>query len=47
MRVSESMGHAGLKSMEPYRHQELELLREVINERNRQKKVGSGFLDSF
>lgn len=36
--VSKSMGHADLKSMEPYQHQELEPLREAINERNRRKK---------
>jgi len=34
------MGHVDLKSMEPYQHQELEQLREVINQRNRRKKFG-------
>jgi hypothetical protein len=38
--VSKSMGHADLKSMEPYQHQELELLRVAINQRNRRKKFG-------
>jgi integrase len=41
--VSKSMGHADLKSMEPYQHQELEPLREAINERNRRKKLGQVF----
>jgi integrase len=38
--VSKSMGHADLKSMEPYQHQELEPLREAINQRNQRKKFG-------
>jgi integrase len=38
--VSKSMGHADLKSMEPYQHQELEPLRVAINQRNRRKKFG-------
>jgi hypothetical protein len=38
--VSKSMGHADLKSMEPYQHQELEPLRIAINQRNRRKKFG-------
>ena len=37
--VSKSMGHADLKSMEPYQHQELEPLRVAINQRNRQKSL--------
>lgn len=41
--VSKSMGHADLKSMEPYQHQELEPLREAINQRNRRKKFGQVF----
>ena len=38
--VSKSMGHADLKSMEPYQHQELEPLRIAINQRNQRKKFG-------
>jgi len=38
--VSKSMGHADLKSMEPYQHQELEPLRTAINQRNQRKKFG-------
>ena len=41
--VAKSMGHVDLKSMEPYQHQELEQLREVINQRNRRKKFGQVF----
>jgi site-specific recombinase XerD len=41
--VSKSMGHADLKSMEPYQHQELEPLRAAINQRNRRKKFGQVF----
>ena len=41
--VSKSMGHADLKSMEPYQHQELEPLRVAINQRNRRKKFGQVF----
>jgi integrase len=41
--VSKSMGHADLKSMEPYQHQELEPLREAINQRNQRKKFGQVF----
>jgi hypothetical protein len=37
--VSKSMGHADLKSMEPYQHQELEPLRMVINQHNRRKSL--------
>ena len=37
--VSKSMGHADLKSMEPYQHQELEPLRVAINQRNRRKSL--------
>ena len=33
------MGHVDLKSMEPYQHQDLEPLREAINQRNLRKKV--------
>ena len=36
--VANSMGHVDLKSMEPYQHQELDPLREAINERNRERK---------
>jgi integrase len=38
--VSKSMGHADLKSMEPYQHQDLEPLRIAINQRNQRKKLG-------
>jgi len=38
--VNKSMGHADLKSMEPYQHQELEPLRVAINQRNQRKKFG-------
>jgi hypothetical protein len=38
--VAKSMGHVDLKSMEPYQHQELEPLREAINQRNQRKKLG-------
>ncbi len=38
--VAKSMGHVDLKSMEPYQHQELEPLREIINQRNQRKKFG-------
>jgi hypothetical protein len=41
--VSKAMGHADLKSMEPYQHQELEPLREAINNRNRRKRFGQVF----
>ena len=41
--VSKSMGHADLKSMEPYQHQELEPLRTAINQRNQRKKFGQVF----
>ena len=37
--VSESIGHADLKSMEPYQHQGPQPLREAINERNRRKNL--------
>jgi integrase len=37
--VSKPMGHADLKSMEPYQHQELEPLRVAINQRNRRRKL--------
>jgi integrase len=33
--VSKSMGHAGIKSMVPYQHQDTSILNDVINERNR------------
>ncbi len=36
--VANSMGHVDLKSMEPYQHQELDPLRDAINERNRERK---------
>ena len=45
--VSKSMGHADLKSMEPYQHQEPEPLRIAINQRNRRKKFGQGFWSGF
>jgi hypothetical protein len=38
--VAKSMGHVDLKSMEPYQHQNLEPLREIINQRNQRKKFG-------
>jgi hypothetical protein len=38
--AGKSMGHTDLKSMESYRHQELEPLRRAINQRNRRKKFG-------
>ena len=41
--VAKSMGHVDLKSMEPYQHQELEPLREIIDQRNRKKKIGQVF----
>jgi site-specific recombinase XerC len=41
--VSKSMGHTDLKSMESYRHQDLEPLRRAINQRNRRKKGWSGW----
>ena len=41
--VAKSMGHVDLKSMEPYQHQELEPLREIINQRNQRKKFGQVF----
>jgi site-specific recombinase XerD len=44
--VAKSMCHVDLKSMEPYQHQELEPLREVINQRN-QRKSWSGFWSGF
>jgi site-specific recombinase XerD len=45
--VAKSMGHVDLKSMEPYQHQELEPLREVINQRNQRKKFGQVFGQVF
>jgi hypothetical protein len=33
--------------MEPYQHQELEPLREVIDQRNRQKNIGQIFWSGF
>jgi integrase len=41
--VAKSMGHVDLKSMEPYQHQELEPLREIIDQRNQRKKFGQVF----
>jgi GMP synthase PP-ATPase subunit len=38
-----TMGHVDLKSMEPYQHQELEPLREIIDQRNQRKKFGQVF----
>ncbi len=38
--VARSMGYVDLKSMEPYQHQELEPLREIIHQRNQRKKFG-------
>ena len=45
--VAKSMGHVDLKSMEPYQHQELEPLREIINQRNQRKKFGQVFGQVF
>ena len=45
--VAKSMGHVDLKSMEPYQHQELEPLREIINQRNQRKKLGQVFGQVF
>jgi integrase/recombinase XerD len=45
--VAKSMGHVDLKSIEPYQHQELEPLREVINQRNQQKKFSQVFGQVF
>jgi integrase len=45
--VAKSMGHVDLKSMEPYQHQELEPLREAINQRNQRKKFGQVFGQVF
>jgi integrase len=36
--VADSMGHVDLKSMQPYQHQELEPLRDAINQRNRSRR---------
>ena len=44
---AKSMGHVDLKSMEPYQHQELEPLREIINQRNRRKQFGQVFGQVF
>jgi len=41
--VAKSMGHVDLKSMEPYQHQELEPLRQIIDQRNQRKKFGQVF----
>ncbi|MGA7318248.1 MAG: hypothetical protein WBX22_30265 [Silvibacterium sp.] len=41
--MAKSMGHVDLKSMEPYQHQELEPLREIIDQRNQRKKFGQVF----
>lgn len=35
--VSKSMGHADIKSMQPYQHQDIDPLNEAINQRNRKK----------
>jgi len=45
--VSKSLGHADLKSMEPYQHHELEPLRVAINQRKPAKKQYSGFWSGF
>jgi hypothetical protein len=42
--VAKSMGHdVDMKPMEPYQHQELEPLREIINQRIQRKKFGQVF----
>jgi hypothetical protein len=41
--VAKSMGHVDLKSMEPYKHQRIEPLRYVIDQRNRRKRFGQFF----
>ncbi len=38
--LRESMGHANIRSMEPYQHPELDNLREAINARNRAQRSG-------
>ena len=35
--VSKSMGHADIKSMAPYQHQDIHALNDAINERNRER----------
>src|SRR3984893_13275117 len=35
--VSKSMGHANIKSMAPYQHQDIHPLNDAINERNRER----------
>jgi integrase len=35
--VSKSMGHADIKSMAPYQHQDVHALNDAINERNRER----------
>lgn len=45
--VAKSMGHVDLKSMEPYQHQELEPLRQIIDQRNRRKQFGHVFGQVF
>jgi integrase len=39
--VSKSMGHADIKSMAPYQHQDINPLNEAINQRNRERSGGS------
>jgi hypothetical protein len=41
--VAKSMGHVDLKSMEPYKYQRLEPLRQIIDQRNRRKRFGQFF----
>jgi hypothetical protein len=38
--IAKSVGHVELKSMEPYQLQQLQPLRQIINQRNQRKKVG-------
>jgi hypothetical protein len=40
--VSKSMGHADIKSMEPYQHQKIEPLVIAINQRNADRVAFSG-----
>jgi hypothetical protein len=34
------MGHADIKSMQPYQHQDIEPLNEAINQRNQERAAG-------
>lgn len=44
--VSKSMGHADIKSMAPYQHQDINPLNDAINERNREKDFSHTFSHS-